>query len=65
MSTFYVSTYGKLLPGRRSLFATMLRWIRVQRERQALLDLDNRLLQDIGLSRKDVMQECAKRFWQI
>ena len=38
------------------------RWRRY-RERCALLDLDDRLLRDIGLSRDDARREAAMRFW--
>jgi len=29
-----------------------------------LLQLDDRMLRDVGLSRSDVDGECAKHFWQ-
>jgi hypothetical protein len=29
-----------------------------------LLQLDDRMLRDVGLSRSDVDRECAKHFWQ-
>ncbi len=35
------------------------RWL----QRQALAELDDRLLDDIGLTRGDVRRECAKGFW--
>jgi uncharacterized protein YjiS (DUF1127 family) len=35
-----------------------------RRQRLALLDLDSRLLRDIGLSQADVRHECAKPFWR-
>jgi uncharacterized protein YjiS (DUF1127 family) len=39
-------------------------WIEQSRQRQALQDLDDRLLNDIGLSRDEARRECAKLFWQ-
>ena len=39
-------------------------WIMRQRQRHDLALLDNRLLQDIGLSRIDVKKEAEKPFWQ-
>ncbi|WP_235911936.1 DUF1127 domain-containing protein [Mesorhizobium xinjiangense] len=35
------------------------RWL----QRQALAELDDRLLDDIGLTRRDVERECAKIVW--
>jgi uncharacterized protein YjiS (DUF1127 family) len=29
-----------------------------------LLQLDDRMLRDVGLTRLDVDRECAKHFWQ-
>jgi uncharacterized protein YjiS (DUF1127 family) len=39
-------------------------WIERSRQRRALQDLDDRLLNDIGLSRDEARRECAKLFWQ-
>jgi len=39
-------------------------WIERSRQRRALQDLDDRLLNDIGLSRDEATRECAKLFWQ-
>jgi uncharacterized protein YjiS (DUF1127 family) len=35
------------------------------RQRNALAELDDRLLQDVGLSRDDVTSEVEKPFWKI
>jgi uncharacterized protein YjiS (DUF1127 family) len=35
------------------------------RQRQALADLDDRLLADLGLTRNDVAHECAKSWWPV
>jgi len=35
-----------------------------RRQRLALLELDSRLLRDIGLTRSEVRHECTKPFWQ-
>ncbi|MEM0990749.1 MAG: DUF1127 domain-containing protein [Pseudomonadota bacterium] len=37
----------------------------VQRERQRLSDLDDRTLEDIGLTRADVDIEAMRGFWDI
>lgn len=39
-------------------------WIRRSKERRLLAVMNERLLQDIGLSRFDVEKEAAKYFWQ-
>ena len=39
-------------------------WIERSRQRRALRDLDDHMLDDIGLSRDEAAQECAKLFWQ-
>jgi uncharacterized protein YjiS (DUF1127 family) len=39
-------------------------WHARHQERRALVQLDDRMLKDIGLSRADVAQESGKRFWQ-
>jgi uncharacterized protein YjiS (DUF1127 family) len=64
MSTYHTSTYGRLLSPNRSFFTTLLRRMRVHRERQALRELDDRMLRDIGVSRSDANRESLKRFWQ-
>jgi uncharacterized protein YjiS (DUF1127 family) len=35
------------------------------RQRQALAELDDRMLADIGLGRNDVARECAKSWWPV
>ena len=39
-------------------------WRERARSRHLLLQLDDRMLRDVGLSRSDVDCECAKHFWQ-
>ena len=39
-------------------------WRERTRSRHLLLQLDDRMLRDVGLSRSDVDRECAKHFWQ-
>jgi uncharacterized protein YjiS (DUF1127 family) len=47
----------------------VLDWVRrraeLARQRHALAELDDRLLQDIGLTRDDVASEVEKPFWQV
>jgi uncharacterized protein YjiS (DUF1127 family) len=39
-------------------------WIERRRQRQALIELDDRLLADIGLSIQQACHEAAKPFWK-
>ena len=40
-------------------------WIELNRQRRALRTLDDRLLDDIGVSPDEASRESAKRFWQV
>jgi uncharacterized protein YjiS (DUF1127 family) len=51
----------RLLP---YLLRRFLAWRDRARSRDLLLQLDDRMLRDVGLSRSDVDRECAKHFWQ-
>ena len=51
----------RLLP---NLLSGFLAWRERARSRHLLLQLDDRMLRDVGLSRSDVDRECAKHFWQ-
>ena len=52
---------GRLLPNLLSRFRG---WRERARGRHLLLQLDDRMLRDVGLTRLDVDRECAKHFWQ-
>jgi uncharacterized protein YjiS (DUF1127 family) len=39
-------------------------WIEHHRQRRSLLELDDRMLRDIGLSHADVAAEASKHFWE-
>lgn len=43
---------------------TLARWQAVRFEREHLASFDDRMLQDIGLSRADVEREYRKPFWR-
>jgi uncharacterized protein YjiS (DUF1127 family) len=45
-------------------FAALARWMERGRQRRHLQNLDDRLLCDVGLTRRDVERECVKPFWQ-
>ena len=51
------------LPPIRAIARSLLGWIERSRQRQALLDLDDRMLADIGISRMEAREEAAKPFW--
>lgn len=48
----------------RHLLATLRRWHHRSRQRTALSELDDRMLNDIGLTRADVTREIRKSFWR-
>jgi uncharacterized protein YjiS (DUF1127 family) len=55
---------------RRGLAAWLLRaielvlsWQEVARQRRSLLELDDRLLKDIGITRADAQREASRPFW--
>ena len=47
-----------------ALFDVMATWNERRRQRRALEALPDHLLQDIGLSRADVVNEADKPFWR-
>jgi uncharacterized protein YjiS (DUF1127 family) len=49
--------------GLGSLLATLNRWHGKSRQRQALAELDRRLLDDIGVTPSAARQEARKPFW--
>ncbi len=55
-------------PGSRGLVEriaeTLLLWHERARQRRRLLQLDDRMLKDIGVSRADAVREASKPFWQ-
>ena len=52
---------GSGLPG---MARTARIWAERCRQRTALADLDDRLLDDVGLSREEARREIAKPFWE-
>jgi uncharacterized protein YjiS (DUF1127 family) len=40
-------------------------WREVRRQRRELLDLDEHLLKDIGISRTEALQESRRPVWEI
>lgn len=52
--------------GERSgrVMRTLMVWYERSRQRRAALELDHRILRDIGLNRTDVLAEAQKPFWR-
>lgn len=48
----------------QATYATLVLWNDRQMQRNHLRELDDRLLRDMGLSRRDVRQEALKPFWR-
>jgi len=46
------------------LLRQVTEWRKRMRSRYLLSQLDDRMLNDVGLTRCDVDRECAKYFWQ-
>ncbi|MBM3533007.1 MAG: DUF1127 domain-containing protein [Alphaproteobacteria bacterium] len=40
-------------------------WERRARERKALAEMSNHMLQDLGISRLDAQREAEKAFWRV
>ena len=53
-----------LLQAIQATYATLVLWNDRQMQRNHLNELDERLLRDMGLSRRDVRQEALKPFWR-
>ena len=49
---------------RRGLLPLVGAWIERSRQRHALADLDDRLLDDVGIPRSAAAREIAKPFWR-
>ncbi len=49
----------------RQVVATISTWIERDRMRRRLLNLDDRMLRDVGISRAEVHGEAAKPFWRV
>jgi uncharacterized protein YjiS (DUF1127 family) len=54
----------ELPPVLRGLIETVAVWIVRRRQRQALAELGDHLLVDVGLSREQARREAARPFWK-
>lgn len=48
----------------RTVLDTLLLWQERSAQRKDLMEMDTRMLMDIGISRADVCREVAKPFWR-
>lgn len=66
--TFMPGVADRLPAGNRSqpsLLKRIATWRRVSAERRRLLDLDPRILADMGLTPEDVACEASRPFWDV
>lgn len=61
----FVSRSGSGATMIRRLFDVALDWRIRSRERRILLELDDRMLRDLGLTRGEVDRESTKPFWRV
>ena len=63
-----MTTWTKAKAERRGWLTSLLDglclWIERDRQRSDLLELNDHLLKDIGISRADAQREGAKHFWE-
>lgn len=50
---------------RPSFWQRITAWSRVARERRRLLDLDEHILKDIGLTAEEAHREASRPFWDL
>lgn len=62
----FTTTIARILPRRRSLglIGKINLALSLRRERQRLALLDDRLLRDIGVSRREAEDEAARSVWE-
>ena len=60
-----VGEFGRIGAKVRVLVHQIVDWIDRCRQRGALAELDQRLLDDIGVSREAAAREAAKPFWRV
>lgn len=66
-STLENLRHSQDVPMRERLLSALLlaeAWVERHRQRRTLLELDGRMLHDLGLSNADVQAEVGKHFWE-
>lgn len=56
--------FGSLVKALQSAATLVARWQDRRRDRRMLMEMDEHLLEDIGISRADAYQESRKPFWR-
>lgn len=56
--------FGRLLKALEGTVTLLARWQDRRRDRRMLMEMDEHMLKDIGISRADVYQESRKPFWR-
>lgn len=51
------------MPRKRGILGLLLGWVDRSTQRGRLADMDDRMLQDIGVSREDALAEAKRPFW--
>jgi uncharacterized protein YjiS (DUF1127 family) len=63
MTTLITRAARAVVPRRSGLVARIAVWMAVARQRRELLEMDERGLKDIGITRADALAEAARPFW--
>ncbi len=58
------SLLDTIVQGSLAAYGALAAWSSREAQRRHLLELDERLLRDVGLSREDAEAEAAKPFWR-
>jgi uncharacterized protein YjiS (DUF1127 family) len=61
--TYYIDRSLETQIPRPSIIARINTALELHKQRKALCSLTKEQLDDIGLTRRDVLKECAKSFW--
>ena len=63
-SPWYSNEHREPIHPVAAAFVLIGRWIERTRQRQALAELDDHMLRDIGVTRVEAARECRKPFWR-
>ncbi len=64
-AAIHIGIFGRLRRDAGELLRLLPVWQDRERQRHRLRRLDDRLLNDMGLSRADVAHEAVKPFWRV
>jgi len=60
-----IETIDRIAHRLRNVLVTVEVWCETARQRRALARLDDRMLNDIGLSRDQIFRELERPFWDV